>query len=235
MAICKAKVLPLRGLTVPRGELTALTLLPRLMLSVILALRKLEHLPSNSLMLIDSKCSISAVDTKIVLKPYFQNGVAEIRDNMEHIRKHCELESSMNPSNLSARAAAPISQLGPNSCHQSGPEFFQLTRSEWPAAREFTSSDIPDDEVKLGDKSVFVTALRANFFHSKVHPGNPWQVIEDLLYYSEDIKKIIRIIACYLRGLEAGFRHSEAMVISNPVTYNQGANAIVNVEHSTVN
>ena len=38
LAICKAKVPPLRGLTVPRGELTALTLLSRLVLTVVSAL-----------------------------------------------------------------------------------------------------------------------------------------------------------------------------------------------------
>ena len=58
------------------------------MLSVILALSKLEHPPSNSLMLVDRICSISAIDTKIVLKPHFQSVV----DNMDHIRNYCELE-----------------------------------------------------------------------------------------------------------------------------------------------
>ena len=55
LAVCNARVPPLRGLSVPRGVLTALTFLARLMLSVILALRKLEP-PSNSLMLVDLIC-----------------------------------------------------------------------------------------------------------------------------------------------------------------------------------
>ena len=41
LIMCKARVLPLRGLTVPRGELTALTLHSRLLLTDIIALQKL--------------------------------------------------------------------------------------------------------------------------------------------------------------------------------------------------
>ena len=46
LPICKARVPPLSGLTVPRGELTALTLLSRLLLSVAIALQKLDYPPT---------------------------------------------------------------------------------------------------------------------------------------------------------------------------------------------
>ena len=64
--------------------------------------------------------------------------------------------------------------------------------------------------------------MRANFCHaeSAVKHENPWIVIEELLHYSNDIKKIIRIIARYLRGLEAGFRKSQVMTIGNLAAYN---------------
>ena len=43
LAICKAKVPPLTGITVPRGELNALTLQSRLVLRVVSALQRLDH------------------------------------------------------------------------------------------------------------------------------------------------------------------------------------------------
>ena len=69
LAICKARVPPLRGLTIPRGELTSLTLLSRLMLKVIMALQKVSYPPTSSIMMVDSKCSISAVQTTKPLLP----------------------------------------------------------------------------------------------------------------------------------------------------------------------
>ena len=220
LAICKAKVPPLKGLTVPRGELCALTLLSRLLLAVILALQKLDNPPVSSIMIVDSKCSMSAVQSKRALLPYFQNRVAEIRENMEQIRKLCPLEevhyveSALNPSDMSTRATAKVSALGPGSVHQSGPEFLSLPRDEWPVSQEYSPSDLPSDEVLIRDKPVFTAACRANFCFNKIYPQNPWVVIEELLFYSNDIKKVIRIIARYIRGLEAGFRKSQVMTRS---------------------
>ena len=228
LAICKARVPPLRGLTVPRGELTALTLLSRLVLAVIMALQKLDTPPVSSIMLIDSKCSLCAVQTTKPLLPYFQNRVAEVRDNMDQVRKLCPMEeihyveSALNPSDMSTRATAKISELGPDSLHQSGPNFLCLPRSDWPVSRDYSPSDLPTDEVRIRDRVVFSAAFRANFCHAKsvVHSQNPWSVIEELLLYSNDMKKIIRIIARYLRGLEAGFRKSQVMTMGNVAAYN---------------
>ena len=226
LAICKAKVPPLRGLTVPRGELTALTLLSRLVMAVIMALQKLDTPPVSSIMLIDSKCSMCAVQTTKPLLPYFQNRVAEVRDNMDQIRKLCPMEeihyveSALNPSDMSTRATTKITELGPDSLHQAGPEFLCLPRSEWPVSRDYSASDLPTDEVRLRDKVVFSAAFRANFCHDGVFPKNPWVVIEELLFYSNNINKVIRIIARYLRGMNAGFRKCKVMTKDNLDAYN---------------
>ena len=223
-----SSVPPLRGLTIPRGELTSLTLLSRLMLKVIMALQKVSYPPTSSIMMVDSKCSISAVQTTKPLLPYFQNRVAEIRDNMDLARKLCPMEdihyveSALNPSDMSTRATANIAELGPDSIYQSGPEFLCLPRSVWPVSRDFCRVELPSDEVRARDGVVFAAALRTNFSNpaSAVQKKNPWAVIEELLHYSNDIKKITRIIARYLRGLEAGFRKSQIMTIENTVAYN---------------
>ena len=169
LAICKAKVPPLRRLTVPRGELTALTLLSRLILSVTIALQKLDTPPVSSIMLSDINCSISAVNTTRPLLPYFQNRVAEIKDNMDQVKKYCPMEdvfyvpSALNPSDISTRATLKVSEIGPGSFHQSGPSFLSLGRDSWPVTRDFSANDVPEDEVRVRDKTVFCAAARANF------------------------------------------------------------------------
>ena len=221
LAICKARVLPLRGLTVPRGELTALTLLSRLVLTVVIALQKLDTPPSSAVMLTDSRCALMAVDSTRALLPYFQSRVAEIKDNMDLVREKCPMEkihyveSSLNPSDLSTKGKARVSQLGPDSFHQLGPEFLSLPRSSWPVTRDSSPNDIPEDEYRVRDKFVFSAAFRANFCHSGIHTTNPWVAVEELLHYSNSLMKVIRIIARYLRGLDQGFRQLNMMTEDN--------------------
>ena len=228
LAICKAKVPPLRGLTVPRGELTALTLLSRIVLVVVRALQKIETPPVSAIMMVDSKSSICAVDSTKNLLPYFQNRVAEIRENIAETSKFCTVEdvhyiaSELNPSDLSTRATAKINELGPYSYHQTGPAFLCLPRSEWPVTRDYSASDLPSEEFKVRDKLVFSAAMRSNFCNTGtvVSSNNPWKAVEELLYYSNDVKKIIRILARYIRGLSLGNKHSVEMKIDNLAAYN---------------
>ena len=84
----KAKVTPLRGLTVPRSELSGGVLMSRLMLTVALALSKLQDQPSHAIMLMDSTCTISSLEENAKhVKPFFHNRRIEIIENMEEIRK----------------------------------------------------------------------------------------------------------------------------------------------------
>ena len=225
LLLCKARVPPLKGLTVPRGELTALTLQSRLMVLVVKALQKLDYPPTNAYMLADSKCAISSVHTNRTLKPYFQNRTAEVKENLEVIRNYCALDdicyvaSNLNPSDISTKATCTLSELGPDSYHQTGPYFLALPRAEWPVVSYFTPCEIPEDELRVRDKFVFSAALRSNFCHTDTYPNNPWMVIENLLHYSNNLEKVIRIIARYLRGLEAGIRKNTSMTIDNPVAY----------------
>ena len=135
----------------------------------------------------DSKCSISAIQTKRALLPFFQNMVAETKENMKKVAKFP----------LCGNWAQP----------QSGTEFLSLPWEEWPVSRE-SASELPSDELIVGDKPVFPAALRAHFCLKKGHTKNPCTAIEELLFYSDDIRKVLRILARYLRGLEAGFRKS---------------------------
>ena len=200
-----------------------MTLKTRLVHVVVRALQKLDYPPVSAVMMADSKCAISSVQTTRSLLPYFQNRVAEIRENIGQIQKYCSVEdvqyveSALNPSDLSTKAFSKVSELGPDSFHQTGPDFVSLPRGRWPVSGHFSTLDIPDVEHRIRDKLVFTAALRSNFCHSGIYPNNPWGVVEELLQYSNDIQKVIRIIARYLRGLEAGFRKNNVMNIDNPV------------------
>ena len=238
LAMRKAKVPPLRGLTVPRGELTALTLFSRMMLTVIRALQKIETPPSLAVMMVDSKSSICAVDSPRNLLPYFQNRVSEIRENISEMSKFGSVEdvqyvpSELNPSDLSTRATAKICELGLDSLHQTVPKFLCFPRSEWPVSRYFSFTDLPTDEFKVRNKIVFSEAVRANFCNSGtiVFSNNPWQAIEQFIHYSNDLKIIIRILVRYLRGLMLGFKHKIAMNIENVAAYNLLASEPTKVE-----
>ena len=225
LALCKARVPPLTGLTVPRGELTALTLQSRLVLVVALALQNIETPPTGSIMLVDSKVAMATVKSKRVLAPYFQNRRSEIVDNMSQISKLCPIEdvhyveSSYNPSDLSTKAGCSVLELGPQSFHQRGPIFFSWGREHWPVTSSYDTSDIPSEELKVRDKLVYSAAARSNFCLSKVYEANPWKAIESVLHYSNSLDKVKRIIARYLNGLQAGIRKDGIMTIDNPVAY----------------
>ena len=192
LALCKAKVPPLDGLTIPRGELSALCLLVRLMLWVILALQKLTYTPTSAIMLVDSQCSINVVDSKKQMKPYFQNRVAEIRENMNIIRKYCELEeiqyveSKLNPSDISTRATSKLEDLGPDSFHQCGPTFFSLPRGRWPVTRDFDRKVVPEEEFKVPELKIL---------HVEVVNSKAFQMVESIMNYSDDLNRNVRILA----------------------------------------
>ena len=76
---------------------------------------------------------MSSIYSKECLLPYFQNRVAEVKENLAQVKKLCNVEgvfyveSALNPSDLSTRAMATINELGPDSVHQTGPFFLSAT------------------------------------------------------------------------------------------------------------
>ena len=75
LLLAKARVTPLAGYTIPMSELSGTVLQTRLGLTAVKALKSEQSMaPRGAIMLSDSKCSISAVDTTTrVLKPFFHN------------------------------------------------------------------------------------------------------------------------------------------------------------------
>ena len=125
LVISKGRVCPLRGYTVPRSELCGALVTSRLLLTVAIALSKLEEKPTTAIMLLDSRCTISALEaTSSNLLPFYQNRVSEILENLESLRKYCTVESvhwissSDNPADLLTRGDVGLEDIGPHSFHQ---------------------------------------------------------------------------------------------------------------------
>ena len=95
-------------------------------------------------MIADSKCAISAVRLTNSLLPHFRNSVAEIRENMELIKKFWTMEdvhyvdTSLNLADISTKATAILSELEPDRFHQAGPEFISFHRSSWSVSMEYS-------------------------------------------------------------------------------------------------
>ena len=113
----------------------------------------------SALMMLDSECTIATLESSSkTLKPFFLNRKQEIIENLESIKKFCEVEpvhwikSEDNSSDILTRGTATADDIGPTSVWQNGPDFFRLPRHMWPVSREFISdpkSKIPAEETKL--------------------------------------------------------------------------------------
>ena len=160
LLLAKARVTPLSGFTIPRSELAGTVLQSRLGLTTIKALQSEASMsPKGAILLSDSKCSISAVDTTTrVLKTFFHNKVAEIVDNIAQMRKYCDVEDihyvsgDSNPADLGTRGNVVAGDLGPDSYWLKGPHFFGFRRDGWLVTRDFTRDKVPDDEVGSQEK-----------------------------------------------------------------------------------
>ena len=212
LLLAKAKVTPVSGYTVPRSELSGVVLESRLALTTVKALQSEQSMiPKGVVMMSDSTCSISAVDTKSrALRPFFHNRVSEILDNISAMRKYCPVEdihyvsSGNNPADLATRGTALPSELGPESFWQLGPTFLCSRRDLWPISRDFIKSDIPDSEIRKD--STFVTCLRtlATTSNSMSSAADQmpqlWKTINGILHYSNSIKKVKNILARVTKG-----------------------------------
>ena len=168
----KARVTPLNGYTVPRSELSGTVLECRMTKTTVKALQSEDYMkPKGVIMLSDSECSISALDTTTrALKPFFHNRVSEILEDMNEMRKYCPVEdlhhvsSEDNPADLATRGFAKIGDLGPGSFWQKGPSFLCSRRALWPVTRDFMRKEIPDVEVR--GKPAFLACMRAGVMSS---------------------------------------------------------------------
>ena len=214
LLLAKARVTPLSGYTVPRSELAGAVLGTRLALTTVKALQtEISMKPKGVVMLSDSKCTISAVETSTrALKPFFHNRVSEIIENMTEIKKYCPVEdisfiaSEMNPADIGTRGTARVDDLGPDSFWYKGPQFLCSRRDLWPDSRDFIRAEIPDDEVrgKPVSQPVFLACMRATFMSSSSLTLSPlpdlWLAVMRVMKYSNNLSKVLRILAMVIAG-----------------------------------
>ena len=224
LCISKGRVCPLRGYTVPRSELCGALITSRLLLTVAIALSKLDEKPIGAIMLLDSRCSISALEaTSGNLLPFFQNRIAEIVENLAAVSKYCEVEpvhwvsSEDNPADLLTRGDAHLKHIGPGSFHQLGPKFLTLPRDRWPVSRQFVRTKLPEAEIRHRDLNFFSAAVRSNFCFAdpKLEVTNPFNTVERVANYSNSLTKVQRILVRVLRCWKK--RPANGLKITNPV------------------
>ena len=215
LACGKARLTPLQGYTVPRSELSGGTLLSRLLMKVVSSLQHLDVEPSNCIMMLDSKCTISLLEANSkVLKPFFQNRRAEILENIETIRKFCAIddpyyiESSLNVADLCTRGEAKLTDVDFGGIWQTGPNFLVQGRKDWPITRDFVRTEMPIEEVKSRDKFITLCVEMKGSSHLVDGPGKHKFLVEsfeDILKYNNDLESRKRVVARILRGWKNGY------------------------------
>ena len=225
----KARVTPLVGYTTARSELSGLVLLSRMSLTTVKALQTEESMkPRGVVMLADSECSISALQTSTrAMKPFFHNRVAEVLENIEKMEKYCSVEKvhhvagDLNSADILTRGNASLTDIGPDSPWQRGPNFLRYGRALWPVYRNFVYVDLPDDE--LCKRPAFLYDLRASVMSSTANQFLPdlWVSIDKVCHYSNSLNKVLRILALVIRGwkLRSEGKPITAQNISDPIPH----------------
>ena len=208
LVFAKSRVCPLRGYTVPRSEISALLLLSRMMLIVLRALSVLQEKPTSAVLLSDSQCAISSLSSvSRNLLPFFQNRVSEILENIQLLRKFCEVEvlyvpGDQNVADILTRGNVKLADLTSSCQYMRGPVFLSSPRSEWPVSSTVDFVSPPEEEMRLKTPKVWAAAVRATYQTPDLvpSPSNPLRVVEKIAEYSNSLRKVTRILARYLRG-----------------------------------
>ena len=133
----KCRVAPLLGMTVPRGEMQALTIMTRLL--VVAA----EAFPARFVSIssyTDSMCSLGALSrTSSALKPYFGNRVSEIQhlrtqlsDLTDDLAPVHHVPGTLNPADVGTRSGVLVDELTGGPHGSGGPPFLSRPYEDWP-------------------------------------------------------------------------------------------------------
>ena len=135
--------------------------------------------------------------------------MSEILDNLDETRKYCEVEdfhyvdTSLNPADLATRGTAKLADIGVGSFWQKGPEFLCCARDLWPISREFLSSPVPADEIRVPSVKSFVACLFADLSRSKPDKlPDLWNAVERACNFYNSLSKSLRMLARLIKGWE---------------------------------
>ena len=136
---------------------------------------------------------------------------------------------NLNPADVTTRGLAKVEDIGPGSFWQKGPSFLCSRRDIWPVTRDFVRKDLPDDEIC--SKPAFLYCARAWILSSDAeistcpasksdHPvPDLWVAVERVSHYSNNFKKVVRILAMVIKGWKMKSRKVVPTVesVDNPV------------------
>ena len=192
--------------------MSGMVMCSRMALTTVKALQTESSMsPKGVIMMADSECTISALETTSrALKPFFHNRVGEVLENVEKMKKYCPVEDvhhlpgHLNPADVPTRGLAKVSELGPGSFRQKGPAFLCSGRALWPVSRDFVRKELPEEEIC--NVPAFLYSLRAWAMSSRscaiqsLPYPDLWSAVLRVTSYSNDIKKVLRILAMVIKG-----------------------------------
>ena len=180
----KCRVSPLRG------ELQALVVLHRLLLTVMQAF-PYQFLTVSAYT--DLMCSLGALQkSTAALRPFFGNRVMEIIRLREQIHEMVvglppvgHVPGEQNPADLGTRGKVSVGDLGPSSTWQVGPAFLRQDYDCWPGGldRDAVVEDIPREECKLDTTSAFHVETSV--------PQSPAQILLQEVGQSSELGKAV--------------------------------------------
>ena len=143
----KCRVAPLVGTTIPRGELQALVVLHRLVITVVEAF---PYRFGSISTYTDSLCSLGALHKpSSAMRPYFGNRVLEILRIRQTLESYTDdlapvvhIPGEENPADLGTRGLVSVGDLGPGSFWQQGPKFLQDSYDTWGTGPAIEPSEI---------------------------------------------------------------------------------------------
>jgi hypothetical protein len=146
----KCWVTPLQGTSILRGELQALVVLLRLLVSTVTAIR---NKVTRVIVFSDSECTLAALKKSgALMRPYFANRVSESLMLLKELERLCEevvevrhVAGHLNPADLGTRGNVKMADMGPGSPWQVGPEFLKLERDQWPVGNG-KEETVPEEE-----------------------------------------------------------------------------------------
>ena len=218
LLLSKARVAPLSGITPPRSEVNGFILGLRLST---LAMRSLREKPASIQFILDSECTISAMESDHGrLTSYLANRRGEYLDTKEiweqefprlRILPLLHTAGPLNISDIGTRDTVSAHMVDQGSEWQKGPEYLTQPFVSWPVSRDF-KKDIPEAELK-GVKANIVNCCSIIIGTKPVPPNiatNLWTKLSNILFLSNDLAKCRGIMARTLRYSREAANHEPA-------------------------